>query len=58
LGNGNSSVGVELAGGAKLAALVEKVATSPVEKAAAGRSSGEDGLWWVATVGMRRHGKG
>jgi hypothetical protein len=50
--------GVELAGDAKLAALVEKVATSPVEKAAAGRSSGEDGLWWVATVGMRRHGKG
>jgi hypothetical protein len=35
--------GVELVGGTKLAALVEKVATSLVEKSAAGCSSGEDG---------------
>jgi hypothetical protein len=42
--------GVELVGGAKLAALVEKVAT--------GRSGGEDGPLLAATVGRRRHGEG
>ena len=34
---------VELAGGTELAALVEMVATGPVEKAVTGRSNGEDG---------------
>jgi hypothetical protein len=34
--------GVELTGGAKLAALVEKATTGPVEKAAAGPCAGED----------------
>ena len=33
--------GVELVGGAELAALVEKVATAPVEKAAASPCAGE-----------------
>ena len=34
--------GVELVGGAELAAPMEKVATGPVGKAVAGRSGGED----------------
>jgi hypothetical protein len=35
--------GVELTGGAEVAALVEKVVTGPMEKAATFRSGGKDG---------------
>jgi hypothetical protein len=48
---------VELAGGTKIAALVKKATTSLVEKAAVGRSCGEDGPRWAAKVGRRCHGE-
>jgi hypothetical protein len=42
--------GVELAGGAKLAAPVEKATAGPMEKAAMGPCTGEDNgeqeAWW------------
>ena len=44
--------------GVELATPVKKAATSLMEKATAGRSSGEDGPRWAAMVGRRRHGEG